>query len=477
MKKILFIFVVFIFNISVSKALEPRIEYLKDIYSNRKGDKLYSGQMGIVYLDNKLVYCIDPYLTIGEDYTIDNSHLYEISESDLEFFEVVAYYGYNETNRNNFYYYMAAQELIWERIIGNGKISWTSRKNNSGNGYSAEIYKREIMNNVKNYYTKPTIDNEIFVNDHFNIMDVYDNNYVINDFELINNGKSKIDIVGNKLTITVLDTKLNEVKLKRDYSSPNISTVYKSNGSQTLIGLGLNRTVESKFFIKTGQKYYSFVGIKFYDKETGILINDCNDYDIYDTSNGYKYPKLFSFENDVCKYIVSFEEGIYSIGNSSDEYIIDDSIKFEINEDIYMGRYTEFEFYIEKKKEVEKEIIEESSNEIDEEILEESDNEIDKEILEEPTNDNYENSEKEMINEIIENQKIDNIGFNKELNKIEKEETDNLKNNESILDDNFTNESNNQQMIDNLPNTYDYFFILKTILAFACLMGCVFYKI
>jgi len=457
MKKILFVCFMFIFNMSISKALEPRIEYLKDTYSNRMGDKLYSGQMGIVYLDNKLVYCVDPYLIIGKDYFVDNSYLDGITKSDLEYFEVISYYGYNETNRSDIYYYMAAQELIWERIIGIGNISWTSKQYGNGNTIDIDFYKNQIISDVQNYYLKPEFDKQLIQNDLFNVVEIYDNNYVINDFYLINEGKSLIDVDNNKLTIKVLDTEENEVKLKREYSSLHETTSYKSAGGQTLISFGLNRVVNANFYIKSYNDYFTNIGIKFYEKETGILIRDLVDFEIYNYNYNYSYIKDYYIEDNIYKYPYLLNEGIYQINLLSDEYVIDDSLKFEINEDKYMEKYTEFEFYIEKKKKVEE------PKEIEEDNIDDK-----KEIEEDNIND-----EKEIEESIIKN-----LDINEENIILTKEATNNLENYElASKEENFTNENYQQHITDNLPNTYDYYLIIKIILAFVCLTGCVFYKI
>lgn len=455
MKKMLFLAFLFLVNIQVSKALEPKIIYQKDIYSNRMGDKVFSGQMGIIYLDNKLVYCIDPYLIVGKDYNLDNSYLSKISPEDLEYFEVVAYYGYNETNRNNVYYYMAAQDLIWERIIGKGNIYWSTEKYGMGNTISVDYYKYQIMEDVKNYYLRPEFENQLVRSSLFNTFDIYDNNYVIDEYSLTNNGKSIINVVDNKVTIQVLDSKENKIELKKTYASNVQTSLYHSNGSQTLIGLGLNRTIESGFTIKSYDNYSTYIGIKFYDKDTGELIKEPVNFEIYDAKGEFQYIKNYNYEDYAYKYVMSFGNGTYLINNLPSQYVNDPNLKFEVNEDIYMSKYTEYKIYIEKKK-IEKEIVIEPSIKV-------KDNPISIVTTNDITNNNIGNN---VITKPITNDKISKVITNNTYldgNKI---------NNESkpVFDKYVPTE-------DNLPNTYDYYSVTKLLLCSICLIGCGLYKI
>ena len=111
--------------------------------------------MAFMYMNDEIVYCLDPYMIVGNDYSIDIN--YHINNDDLEYFKLVAYYGYNKTNRNSIYYYMAAQALIWERILGGDKVFWTTEKYNEGEKINIDTYKNEIISNINNFNTLPIV--------------------------------------------------------------------------------------------------------------------------------------------------------------------------------------------------------------------------------------------------------------------------------------------------------------------------------
>ena len=60
---------------------------------------------------------------------------------------------------------MAAQELIWERIIGD-RVYWTTEKNGQVEINITE-YKDEIKKYVEQFYTKPFFDSTLVKEDYF----------------------------------------------------------------------------------------------------------------------------------------------------------------------------------------------------------------------------------------------------------------------------------------------------------------------
>ena len=149
-KIILILIITFLTNIN-TKALVANIIYQPGIYSNKmQGNRTYYGQLGYVYIDDKIAYCLEPYKIIGTDYIIDSSIMNNFTQDDLNYFTLLSYYGYNNTNHNNVYYYMATQELIWRRITGQEGY-WTTQNATKGERINIESYKNEILDSINTH--------------------------------------------------------------------------------------------------------------------------------------------------------------------------------------------------------------------------------------------------------------------------------------------------------------------------------------
>ena len=126
---------------------------LEGIYAIAK----YNGEEHLYYLNmytlNGIVsYCIE----LGRDITTDYYHSTEdfglsyLSKESKEYVQSIAYFGYLYPGHESYFYYMAAQELIWE-YLSRGEISWTNVLDIHGEEIDIESYKREILN-LRNWY-------------------------------------------------------------------------------------------------------------------------------------------------------------------------------------------------------------------------------------------------------------------------------------------------------------------------------------
>ena len=349
MKKIFIIFLMlFAFKVS---ALTPEVIYQENIYSNRldSNNKIHSGLMAFMFMNDKIVYCLDPYKIVSNEYSVDNN--YQINDSDLEYFKLVAYYGYDKFERNDIYYYMAAQELIWERILGGDKVWWTTERYNEGSRINIDSYKNEILNNINTFYISPSFDNTTIDIPMDIETIVEDTNGVTNDYIVYS---SSIDVyqLDNAINISPYDTNDAIVYLRRDINFDYDTTVYTSDG-QTLATFGGGVSKLAKLYVK-----------KIYDKNVYLRFIDSETLDVVDTDfsvceldgNWYKYDDNYYTYSDKIK------DGVYNICGL-DDYEIDE---FEIvdiaNKDNYIDIYL-------NKKEVKKRIIENIELEEDKNII------------------------------------------------------------------------------------------------------------
>jgi hypothetical protein len=130
LKKIIFFMLLSFMFISPTKAMSPVVEYQNNFYSNRIApDKTYSGKLGYIVADGRVIFCVDPYHLIGTNYIVNNDYFSNFSEEDLIYMKLIVNYVDEFLQNRNIFYYMAAQELIWERIIGDDTVFWTTGEN------------------------------------------------------------------------------------------------------------------------------------------------------------------------------------------------------------------------------------------------------------------------------------------------------------------------------------------------------------
>lgn len=249
MKKI-FIFTSLLFLLPFSvKAINIEVDYIDNVYSNRPvNNQVLSGQLGYIYADKNLAYCLDPSLLIatGEGkYAIDETYLEQnLTEEEINYINLVAHFGYGFASHKDEYYYMAAQELIWEKIY-NKDFYWTDQEYPNGNKIDIDKYKKEIEYLIENkpfinQSVKGKINEEIVLEDKTNTLKYYDI-IPIDDLEI-----SKKD---NKLIIKASKSGDYEIKLEHKNNENKSNLIYSSANHQTIGLLGNDILLESKFKI------------------------------------------------------------------------------------------------------------------------------------------------------------------------------------------------------------------------------------
>ena len=327
MKKVFIICSMFFaFNVS---ALTPNLIYQENIYSNRldSNNKIHSGLMALMSIDNKIVYCLDPYMVVGNEYVENNT--YEINDDDLEYFKLVAYYGYNKDDRNSIYYYMASQELIWERILNGDKVFWSTGRYNEGDRINIDVYKNEIIENINNFYTLPSFDNDTIsvFKDEESI--ISDNNFVLDNY-IVYSPDLNVRQLDNAIGVYPYDIKDSVVNLRRDISFDNDTKFYTASNAQTLAAFGGIVSNSSKLNLKI--LYDKNVFIRFIDSKTNEIINP--KFSVCELEKDW-----YNYDLEYHTYPDKIKDGIYNLCGL-DDY---DSTSFEVKnndlEDLYIDIY------------------------------------------------------------------------------------------------------------------------------------------
>ena len=162
-----------------------------------------------IYKDNdKQLYCLQPDLKVT---TLDYDSFEYINNSDLTIQEViyikeVIYFGYNYTGHEDIKYFLATQELIWEKIT-DYEIDWHIQNGKFFKKIDIETEKSEILKLVNESKKLPSFSNtkhKIPINEEYILVD---ENNIINKFEPMD---KNITIKDNTLKILSKEEIYNE---------------------------------------------------------------------------------------------------------------------------------------------------------------------------------------------------------------------------------------------------------------------------
>ena len=305
---------------------------LEGIYAIAK----YNGEEHLYYLNmytlNGVVsYCIE----LGRDITTDYYHSTEdfglsyLSKESKEYVQSIAYFGYLYPGHESYFYYMAAQELIWE-YLSRGEISWTNVLDIHGEEIDIESYKREILNLRNWYYQGLSLrfnnDTTFAIGDVF---DVYVGSGDLSLYEVSSQSYSEVSKENDHIRVRVPVDYVgrDEIILKRKQAYSYASKFYYYDNSQQLISVGnfLEDTKEIRFQIQG--KDMTFQVIDGETKEStpfGQASFEGATYQLYDDTN--QFLEEFSVNEYGKGYVSNLGYGNYIIRQ------VRESLGYQINE-------------------------------------------------------------------------------------------------------------------------------------------------
>lgn len=357
MKKIKMLFVIllcFLVNTNI-KALSPNIVLQPNIYANKvQGALTYYGQLGYIYVNNKIAYCIEPYKLVGTNYIVNPAIANQFSQADLTYFALLSYYGYNSTNHNNVYYYMATQELIWRRITGQ-EVYWTTENLTKGTRINIDHYKNEIVTAVNNHNKTVSFGNQKIKGNFRDVVILEDHNNLLKYYQIDNKTPNQVWKQGNKLYIKIMSSKEQTVKLNRKFGDGSKNVFYSQTGNQSIASFSLNQTQTVSLNIQATNKYSMKIRINFKNINTKNDVNGIIKFKIKNLENNeYLHNGEIFQTNEIGKFDSDFyiEEGKYQIElvEVFPNYIIEENgTIFEIIEDPTM-ELIEINDYIDEAK-------------------------------------------------------------------------------------------------------------------------------
>lgn len=324
MKKVILIILCMLVGICV-EALEndsrAKVEWINDVYYNYKSDGvIYWGQLGYIYVNNEISYCID----ITEHI---NTTIYTSSDNiDINFNAVLAaYFGYGYIG-SNVKDYMATQALVWE-YMGFEDVYFTTQSKAMGSKINVSNNISKIRNLINEYNLTPdlNLNFNMYVGEMYNISDL---NNVLEKFDIINDSNNIINKYLNDITFEAYDVGLNNFALNRKYEFYGNNKVYTASNSQKLLHVGSIDDIRKEYT-------YNVLGVELYirilDKNSSFNDNLIgNIFELYDSNNNL----INRFDVNTSEiYIDNLNLGNYTLKHV---HVVDGYVKCDdININIY----------------------------------------------------------------------------------------------------------------------------------------------
>lgn len=282
----LLLFGAFIVYAETNDSRLQRIEYDGYMAAYDGTDRMHLYYAERYTLNGTTAYCIEIGTKVTEDiYSSTNDWSITGLSSDVRnYIRLVAYYGYDYSGHNTMKYYMAAQELIWEKINGR-EVYWVQGNTVSSPKLDVETEKNEIINLVNNHTKRPSFDDNTIEVNLGESKTIADNNGVLSSYQIYHSD-IEASINGNSLTVKANNTRgNNEVQLIKKNYTTKVNFLYYNGESQKMISSGVLDPVISSLTIKTTS---GNVTINKLDRETGnVAQGDA-------TLNGAKYNVINS---------------------------------------------------------------------------------------------------------------------------------------------------------------------------------------
>lgn len=251
MKKIIFFITLFL--IAVTTVLAEEVTLIRN-----KIDNTYTyyydqtlGRDRFLYANkytfgDTIAYCLEMGKLIESNIYTYTTSFEELNydKGKLDFIKLIAYYGYDYPGHNTDNYYMAAQELIWNRLT-NKEIKWVINME-PDNYINVEKEKSSIMKLFKTHYDKPSFDGMEIEYSLGEELELVDTNNILNRYVAVTNN---VKIEGNKLILTK-DFNEEEIILKHPNHTGKQFLLYTSGVSQKMISTGGLDDVTSTIKVK-----------------------------------------------------------------------------------------------------------------------------------------------------------------------------------------------------------------------------------
>ena len=196
------------------------------------------------YMNNKIAYCIEPMVDInGKIYSSTTDWNVTSLSSDIRrYIERVGYFGYEYPGHKTDKYWLATQQLIWEKINPNVSVKFTTGVNGSGSVIDLSKEKNEILNLMEKYNQTASFANMTVEGNLYDEIILNDENEVLNSFSMSYTGTQKVTKNGNQLKIKLNKiTKDDEtITFRKSSYDSQVTVIYYQSDSQKLATLRIS---------------------------------------------------------------------------------------------------------------------------------------------------------------------------------------------------------------------------------------------
>lgn len=241
-------------------------------------------------MNGRVAYCLE----IGVDVSTDIYHStndfgsISLTEEQSRYVKNISYFGYLYPGHEDYKYYMAAQELIWE-YLSNIEVQWTNILDFNGPRIDIEGYKQDILNLYKNAEKGISLEKvgNLKLNKEYVINEV---NSYLNNYEIVETNNVDAFIENNTIKLKTRGDYIGKasIVLKKKGIYNYGSKFYYYDNSQKLISVG---DLEDDKVVVTVNIVGSNLLIKVVDKDTGLsnpqgeaTLKDAS-YSLYDENN------------------------------------------------------------------------------------------------------------------------------------------------------------------------------------------------
>ena len=205
------------------------------------------------YMNGKIAYCIEPMTDINSKiYNSGNWGNTTLSAEQRHFIELVGHFGMEYAGHNTDRYWLATQELIWEKVK-NVSAKFTTSANGTGSEIDLTKEKNEILALAKKYDTKPDFGTDKIEGNIGDTITLSDKNNVLDGYDIVYSGNHKVEKNGNELTITLNSASIDTTNIKfvrKDYDRETTIIYYQGN-SQKLATIRLSDPTSKNVTLKS----------------------------------------------------------------------------------------------------------------------------------------------------------------------------------------------------------------------------------
>jgi len=324
-EKILKIIIILILLFTTNKVSASTLtsETIDGVYGIFISDDYYSFAMSMYKMDDKIVYCIEPgtKITTHDYYNTSDLSMTNLSQDKINYIKLVAYYGYEYESHQDYYYYLAAQELIWEKVIEGSVAYYTTTQEVHGIKINIDSYKNEILRLMNSHSNTVSFNENKVSKLKDEIVTLNDRNNLLSSYEVI---EGQASILDNNLIIDGNDSK---ITLRKKLYTTDVFLLYYNNNSQKMVSSGVVDDVLVNVYI-------DITGVD-------LTINKYGE-DFIINEEGYSYNKIPLANIEFSLYakddIVTSDNVIhYKSGDLIDNLTTDNYGNIRIN--LYLGSY------------------------------------------------------------------------------------------------------------------------------------------